>query len=173
MRIPKKKVDPISDRERQLKEEIAALESQIQKLSSNLPQKQTQPRLRSTVIPHEAAHPTRTPGHPEPVFEEVDHERIKSPLDSPPAQGQYNTAGVRKYDLPALFRRIHNFFRGPQPANHKLLTLLATGNVQGLRPLRYEKRIARNRLLAWVIILLVVLWGLLAMSGIVRFISYK
>jgi hypothetical protein len=173
MRIPKKKVDPISDRERQLKEEIAALESQIQKLSSNLSQKQPQPRLRSTVIPHGTAHPTRTPGHPEPVFEAVDHERIKSPVNSQPVPGQYNAAGVRKYDLPALFRRIQNLFRSPQPSNHKLLTLLATGNVQGLRPLRYEKRIARNRLLAWVIILSVVLWGLLAMSGIVRFISYK
>jgi hypothetical protein len=59
----------------------------------------------------------------------------------------FNDLGVRKYDLPALFTRIRNQFRGPSTTNPKLVSYLAAGGVQGLRPLRYEKRIARNRFL--------------------------
>jgi hypothetical protein len=38
---------------------------------------------------------------------------------------------------------------------------LAAGGVHGLRPLRYEKRVARNRFIALVIVIVVVLLGLL------------
>ena len=37
---------------------------------------------------------------------------------------------------------------------------LAAGSIQGLRPLRYEKRVARNRFLALLALLILVLWGL-------------
>jgi hypothetical protein len=37
---------------------------------------------------------------------------------------------------------------------------LAAGSIQGLRPLRYERRVARNRFLAFLALLLLVLWGL-------------
>jgi len=36
---------------------------------------------------------------------------------------------------------------------------LAAGGVHGLRPLRYEKRVARNRFIAFVIVLFVILFG--------------
>ena len=70
--------------------------------------------------------------------------------------------GVRKYDLPALMRRLRNHFRGPSTTNPKLVSYLAAGGIQGLRPLRYEKRVARNRFIALVAILFVILLGLIA-----------
>jgi hypothetical protein len=39
---------------------------------------------------------------------------------------------------------------------------LSAGSVQGLRPLRYEKRVARNRTVFLIIILLAMLWGVSA-----------
>lgn len=165
MGILRKKSDPISDRERQLKSEIAALEGQIQKLTSALDRQQNQPRWRSTALPHSPVEPPATAARPaDPVFEEIDHRRLKSPNPESSTLGHYNEAGLRKYDLVAAWHRFRDFLRGPQPSNHKLLTLLAAGNVQGLRPLRYEKRIARNRLIFWVIVLLFLLWVLLSMA---------
>jgi hypothetical protein len=38
--------------------------------------------------------------------------------------------------------------------------MLAAGSIQGLRTLRYERRVARNRFIALSIILLLILWGL-------------
>ena len=68
--------------------------------------------------------------------------------------------GVRKYDLPALFRRLQNHFRGPSTTNPKLVSYLAAGGIQGLRPLRYEKRVARNRFIVFVVFLFLALLGL-------------
>ena len=68
---------------------------------------------------------------------------------------------MRKYDLPALLRRIRDHFRGPSTTNPKLVSYLAAGGIQGLRPLRYEKRVARNRFIFFVIILFLLLLGTL------------
>ncbi|HTY88188.1 MAG TPA: hypothetical protein VMB80_12040 [Candidatus Acidoferrum sp.] len=160
----KKKPDPISDRSRALTDQIAALEAEIKKLDAQL-QRAPVPRLRSTAIPHGAT-VTRTPEPPpppapaplhEPVFEEI---RPLSDAEEAAAPDQFNELGVRKYDLPALFNRIRNHFRRPTTSNPRLVTYLAAGGVQGLRPLRYEKRVARNRFIVFVIVLLVVLLGL-------------
>jgi hypothetical protein len=73
----------------------------------------------------------------------------------------FNELGLRKYDLPALFNRIRNHLRGPTTTNPRLVNYLAAGGVHGLRPLRYEKRVARNRFIALVIVITIVLLGLL------------
>ena len=65
--------------------------------------------------------------------------------------------GVRKYDLPALWDRLRNHFRGPTTTNPRLVNYLAAGGVHGLRPMRYEKRVARNRFLALVILLIFII----------------
>ena len=70
---------------------------------------------------------------------------------------------MRKYDLIALVRRIQNHFRGPAAANPRLINYLAAGSIQGLRPLRYEKRVARNRFIALVLFLLAVLLGIISL----------
>lgn len=174
----KKKPDPISDRARALNDEIAALEEQIQQLSEQREPSPPPAKLRSTAIPHgetiqrshepEAPAPKletknakpETPPLHEPIFEEVDQNRLKA-RGEVATPDHYNELGVRKYDLPALLRRIRNHFRGPSTNNPKLVHYLAAGGVQGLRPLRYEKRVARNRFIFFVAILFFALLGVL------------
>ena len=165
----RKKPDPISDRARALNEEIARLESQIQQLDSRLQRDQSQPRLRSTALPQSstvipatpapAAAPT--PAHHEPIFEEVGHELLEGRSEAGNTPGHYNELGVRKYDLLALLRRVRDHFRGPSTTNPRLVSYLAAGGIQGLRPLRYEKRVARNRFIFFVLILFLALLGTL------------
>jgi hypothetical protein len=157
----KKKSDPINDRARALTAEIAALEEQIKRLDSRLQQNHSAPRLRSTAVPRgmtirrtlepePCASPekTETEASGDPIFEKVEQSRLNGggaePLTTP---DHFNELGVRKYDLPALLQRMKNHLRGPTTTNPKLVNYLAAGGVQGLRPLRYEKRVARNRVL--------------------------
>jgi hypothetical protein len=158
-----KPVDPISDRARVLNEQIASLESEIKKLDTQI-QHTTTPRLRSTALPHGATiartrEPSAPPPRPanEPVFEEVKPLRADDETATP---DQFNELGVRKYDLPALLNRLRRQFSRPESGNPRLVTYLAAGGVHGLRPLRYEKRVARNRFILLVIALLVVLLGI-------------
>ena len=72
-----------------------------------------------------------------------------------------NELGVQKYDLPGLISRVRSFFRAPTTSNPKLVSYLAAGGIQGLRPLRYEKRVARNRFIVFVVILFLLLLGML------------
>ncbi len=169
----KKKVDPISDRAKALSEEIAALEAKIQRLDT---QRQQNPSrkvsgLRSTALPdgRTISHsekssalsaPAPASGPAEPIFEEVDQNRLKSSGETTSTPEHYNELGVRKYDLPALLRRVRKQFSGPSATNPKLVNYLAAGGIQGLRPMRYEKRVARNRFLFFVAILLVILLGI-------------
>ena len=162
MAFAKKKVDLISDRSRALNEQIAALESEIQKLDTQL-QRAPAPKFRSTAIPygatvaraHESA-PLPPPQAQEPVFEKVNPLRDTAETATP---DQFNELGIRKYDLPALFNRIRNHFRRPTTSNPRLVAYLAAGGVHGLRPMRYEKRVARNRFIFFAIILFVILFG--------------
>jgi len=159
----KKKPDPISDRSRALNDQIAALEAEIKKLDSQI-QRAPVPRLRSTDIPHGATvpHPHEAPPPPpvhEPVFEEV---KPVSDTEETAAPDQFNELGIRKYDLPGLFARLRNHFRRPTTNNPRLVAYLAAGGVHGLRPMRYEKRVARNRFILLAIVLFVVLLGVLS-----------
>lgn len=169
----KKQPDPISDRARALNDEIAALEAKIRQLDSQIQQAPPPAKLRSTAIPHgetiqrshepepPSARPEpQTPKPQEPIFEEVDKDRLNARGEVATPE-HYNELGVRKYDLPALLRRIRNHFRGPSTNNPKLVHYLAAGGVQGLRPLRYEKRVARNRFIFFVAILFFALLGIL------------
>jgi len=167
-----KKSDPISDRAHALNTEIAALESEIKRLDLQLEQDsrpQENPRLRSTALPHGTA-PHRIPEPAplpasratvhEPVFEHVDQDRLKVRGENVTTPAHYNELGARKYDLPALLQRIRGHFRGPSTTNPKLVNYLAAGGIQGLRPMRYEKRVARNRFIALVVFLFVIMLGI-------------
>jgi hypothetical protein len=165
----RKKPDPISERARALNNEIARLDSQIKELDAHLQRDHSQPRLRSTALPHggTVSHPTPPPAPPpapaqhEPVFEEVGHDLLEGRNEAGTTPEHYNELGVRKYDLPALLRRIRDHFRGPSTTNPKLVSYLAAGGFQGLRPLRYEKRVARNRFILLVVILFLASLGTL------------
>ena len=157
----RKKHDPISERARALNEQIQALESQIQQLSTEAAS--PAPKFRSSTSPRGvvvAALPKPEPA-PQEHFERIDHTPLQSAAP-PPGREHYNELGVRKYDLVAGWQRFKNVFKTPPPSNPKLVNYLAAGSIQGLRPLRYEKRVARNRFIFLVGILLLVLWGILA-----------
>lgn len=167
-----KRPDPITERARALNDEIARLESQIQELDAQLQRDQGQPRLRSTALPHGAtlshAMPpaSQPPLHPlapqEPVFEELGRgDLLDERSEAATTPEHYNELGIRKYDLPALWRRMRDHFRGPSTTNPRLVSYLAAGGIQGLRPLRYEKRVARNRFIFFVVILFLALLGTL------------
>lgn len=168
MASSKKKADPISDRARTLNDQIAALESEIKKLDTQI-QRAPTPKLRSTVLPHGAdvphsaePPPASKPVTHEPVFEKINQEPLQARADSE-SPDHFNELGVRKYDLPALWSRLKNHFHGPTSSNPRLVNYLAHGGVQGLRPMRYEKRVARNRFILLVIVLFLILLGVISM----------
>ncbi|MEI8289685.1 MAG: ABC transporter C-terminal domain-containing protein [Verrucomicrobiota bacterium] len=164
MGLLKKNPDPISDKARALSAEIAALEAEIKKLDSQLA-RPSEPKFRSTTtpaqgaIPRPAAKPAPTPKPSEPVFENIGSTRLTSRSENEVPE-LFNELGIRKYDLPALFNRLRNHLRGPTTSNPRLVNYLAAGGVQGLRPLRYEKRVARNRFIWLVVVVSFVLFGL-------------
>jgi len=164
----KKKADPISDQARALTDQIAALESEIKKLDTQIHRAPT-PKFRSTALPHRAtvARTAEPPPAPkasahEPVFEKINQEPLQA-RGGDESAGRYNELGVRKYDLPALWNRLRNHLRGPTTTNPRLVNYLAAGGVHGLRPMRYEKRVARNRFIALVVILFLVLLGIISL----------
>jgi hypothetical protein len=166
----RKKPDLISDRAQSLNDEIARLDAQIKELGAQLQQGHPQPRWRSTASPrgstvnHPAPAPSAPPtppAHEEPICDEVGQNLLKARGEAATTPEHYNELGVRKYDLAAFVRRIRDHFRGPSTTNPKLVSYLAAGGIQGLRPLRYEKRVARNRFIFFVVILFLALLGTL------------
>jgi hypothetical protein len=87
---------------------------------------------------------------------------VKSQPEAEASPAHFNDLGVRKYDLAGSWRKFKNHFQGPPANNPKLVNYLAAGSIQGLRPMRYEKRVARNRVIALTLILLGLLWGIIA-----------
>jgi len=57
-------------------------------------------------------------------------------------------------------RMSKNFRKPPVSTNPKMVNFLAAGSIQGLRPLRYERRVARNRFLAFTTVIVLILIGL-------------
>lgn len=155
--------ESISERARLLNEQISSLEAEIKKLDSQL-QRAPTPRLRSTAIPHgntvsrKSETPPSKPAPAEPVFEEIKTLKPAAEMEPP---DRFNELGVRKYDLPALFQKLRDQFKRPTSSNPRLVNYLAAGGVHGLRPLRYEKRVARNRFILFTIFLLIILLGTL------------
>ncbi|HKQ36522.1 MAG TPA: hypothetical protein VJ063_00510 [Verrucomicrobiae bacterium] len=187
MGLFKKKADPITERARTLNDQIASLEKEIARLADKLesetpepppaplsppsatPPKsarqvsaETQPgmpRLRSTAFPQSQV-VVHSQGA-EPVFEDVPNNPFKANGEEPEPEPEPDI-GVRKGNVSELWKRLQNQFRSPPASNPKLVSYLAAGSIQGLRPLRYEKRVARNRAIALIVILVLVIWGLLA-----------
>lgn len=149
MALFRKKTDLVSERAQALNERIATLEAQIRKLSDRLDQAPPPP-------------PRETAAAAEPVFEPINQARLQAPLEPTATPEHYNELGLRKFDLAASVARLVNSFRGPATSNPKLVNYLAAGSVQGLRPLRYERRVARNRFIVLAAFFVLLLWGVLA-----------
>lgn len=146
----RKKRDPASEYARTLNAEISSLEEQIKLLSAEI-----QNPGRS-----DSAAPAGPASRPEPVFEPVDRQRLEHPAE-PDSKDNRADLGVRHRELISIWDRLQNYLRRPGTSNPKLVQYLAAGSVQGLRPLRYEKRVARRRLIGTVALLLLALWGVL------------
>ena len=147
----KKQPDPISQRAQHLNTEIARLEAQIKELSRQSPRD-----------PEAKTRPPQT-APSQPVFEDVSNLRTAVTPKPGEEDPHYNELGVRKFDLVGAVERFRRLFSGPPPGNPQLVNFMAAGSIQGLRPLRYEKRKARKRFLT--------LFGLLAAAlyGVVYF----
>ena len=171
-----KKTDPIQSRAHALDAEIATHESKIRKLNAQIEKTApvvpapTTPRLRTSVLPAETDIPHR-PSPPSASAPAVAVSVTKSAIevDLPPTSvasvpveipAHYNSHGVRKFDLLGALQRFRKSLTGPEPSNPKLVTYLAAGNIHGLRPLRYEQRVARNRFIVLCFVLLGILFAI-------------
>ena len=156
----RKKHDPLSERARALEAEIAALQDQIKPAEGGTPSPPS-PRLRSTTLPGGARTEAVPSPTAEPVFESVNQERLKTAsLPTSPASLPHPDLGLRQPGFAAGMQRLKRRFGLTPSSNPKLVKLLNSGQIQGLRPLRYEKRIARNRFILLSLVLLAVLFGL-------------
>jgi hypothetical protein len=163
MPLFRKKADPISIRSKELTSQISALEEEIRRLSTNLDSPQ-----RNSASPkrHLSAPAGNVAPRPDPLrevhFESVQAKKGSAAIEADPSAAHFNDLGVRKYDLVGAMRRARSLFSPVAAENPKLVTYLAAGSVKGLRPLRYEKRIARNRFIFLSLIFVVILWGIAA-----------
>ena len=138
--------DPISDRAHELDQKIASLQDELTQLQTQLTRAKPQPKIESSLTPPSC-----------------ETELNLSPPAGESPEPQYNDMGVRKFDLPAAWRRLTRHLSPRQPDNPKLVSYLAAGNIQGLPSLRHEQRVARNRFIVLTVILLAVLWGVLSL----------
>ncbi len=159
MSLFRKKSDPLSERARALEAEIAALQEQIKQAESDHPLWPGTPKLRSTTLP--SGHKTESASVPAaPVFEDMDQRRLRTAAPFTPPPGPHPELGTRPRDLSSTLQNFKRRFGLTPSSNPKLVKLLDSGQIQGLRPLRYERRVARNRFFLLSALLLAVLYGL-------------
>lgn len=163
MALFQRQADPISERERALAMEMQALEEQIAALSDEAKETEQLPRVRSTVRPRQI--PARNPFSTgqDVVFEPVDNEPITDPEPLDVNSAHYNEQGVKKLDLVRVWKQIQAYLRRSPGAQSKFVNYLAAGSIQGIRPLRYERRIARNRFLVMFGVLVLVMFSIFAL----------
>lgn len=146
----KKPVDPLTARERELEAELKRLKSQVARLAREEP----------TPVPPSREVPPPSTAVPRPFSRSVASGMTSPKESAPTGPAPLNELGSRKYDLLAAWRRIVSQVRGPTANNPRMARMLAAGSIHGLRPLRYERRVARNRFVALFVILVLILWGL-------------
>ncbi|MEC8972485.1 MAG: hypothetical protein VX509_01130 [Verrucomicrobiota bacterium] len=130
--------DPLEGRARELKARLADLESQIHQLN----QAGAEPSDTSPTV-HELK-----PGD-EPLPPRPSHPLSEQPL------------GTSEPENESVWQWLSSRFRKPPvSSNPRMVNFLAAGSIQGLRPLRYERRVARNRFLAFSVLLVLLLVGL-------------
>ena len=136
---------PLDARDKALREEMARLESELHRLANETPK------------------PVRTkaarPSPPKAVNAFAAPLPRASATTAPADAGRFNERGVRKFDLLAFIHNLGENLTGPAGNNPAMAKMLAAGGIHGLRPLRKERRVARNRFLFLFFTLLLILWG--------------
>ncbi len=149
MSLFSKKDDLLSQREKALNAEMARLEQEVQRLARETPKPVPIPRRERD----DAAGAGKEFARPLPA--------AKAPANAAPgAAAHFNDSGVRKFDLMGVWKSLRHHVVGPTGNNPGMVRMLAAGSLHGLRPLRREKRVARNRFIFLFVTLLAILWGL-------------
>lgn len=143
--------NPLTSKSRELEKRVSTLRNELARLQSHLVQLNPSPSV-----------PANTPTHTwndEPILKPAP---VRESAITP--EGHYNELGVRKFDLASVWHKTLGLFRRAEenPADAKLASYLAHGGLPGLRPLRREKRVARNRFIILTLVLVVVLWTALS-----------
>jgi hypothetical protein len=166
MPLFRRRHDPLEARSRELADKVKRLEREVRDVAriqpgSSPPRSVAAPDVpsggdipRPSPVPRGRVAPDRlAPSGPAAVPRVVGGPAPgPDPLVSP--------VGARKFDLPAAWRRWAARFDtrgGASPAASRYMT---SNSIHGLRPLRYEKRVARNRFIGLFILLVLVLTGL-------------
>ena len=154
--------DPVKKRERALKKQLRGIKNQIDALDEESRKTKQLPLVRSTVRPGKSI-PPQNPfsSGQEWTLESEAGESSQARESLEVASPHYNEHGVKKLDAVHLWRRLRNCFRRTPSSRSKFVDYLAAGSIQGIRPLRYERRIARNRFLALFVLLLALLFSIL------------
>lgn len=155
-----RKADPMNARSRELNDEIAALEAQIEKLqdaTGSTDHHEIQTALENT--PDLPPDPVLLPATEFP--EAIPAPAAELERDCP---GLYNDLGVRKFDLYGWWQRLKGHETVPvTTSSEKIVTYLAAGRSHGYTALRKERRVARNRFIILTLVLLAVLWSILSL----------
>jgi len=158
MALFRKNTDLLSERARALEAKIAALQAQIKQAEAGTPLWPGSPKLRSTALPG-GSKVTAVPTSAAPVFEDVDQKRLKAAPAAAPAHA-HPELNPRPRGGAGTLQNLKRHFGLTPTGNPKLVKLLDSGQIRGLRPLRYERRVARNRFFVLSAVLLAVLYGL-------------
>jgi hypothetical protein len=150
MPLFEKKTDPLASRERELNQQLAKLEAELQKLATEAPKP----------VPAKPKEPAPTPPPGSQPFAPPRASASAPATDARGTNSHFNDRGVRKFDLLAAWQGLKNHLSGPGGNNPAMAKMLAAGSIHGLRPLRKERRVARNRFIFLFVTLLAVLWGL-------------
>lgn len=156
MSLFSKKNDLLSQREKALNAEMTRLEQEVLRLATETPKPAPVPR-RDRDREDGAAGGRREFAKPLPATK-------ASPGTAPNGGSHFNDRGVRKFDLLAFWKGLRHHVTGPTGNNPGMVRMLAAGSLHGLRPLRREKRVARNRFIFLFLTLLAILWGLVISS---------
>jgi hypothetical protein len=139
--------DPMSARQAELDREIEAIQRRISDLSARpLPEaRPLPPRPREATLPFGAV-PARSTPAPTPISVVGPRSGASVPAD--------------RFNLVEAWQRWMQRLGGQPRRPSGLVHLMAAGSVHGLRPLRYERKIARRRFVLSLSLLLLLLYGI-------------
>ena len=146
--------DPMASRQEALEREIAQLQRRIADLSTQpLPPLRPASRQPTPVVP----------ATPQATSQPLSARSAPIPAPRPSVgapTGAETGAPPDRYNLVEAWGRLKSRLgaRPRQPSG--LVNLMAAGSVHGLRPLRYERKIARRRFILSLSFLLLVLYGI-------------
>lgn len=156
MSLFRKKQDPLAQRATSLNRRIAELEAEIHRLNRTLTVGSDKPATGGRRTENRPA----APAAEEPVMERMPVRPVEGRGTETPGKEAVDL-GLKRPVWSQWWRRWKARWVDPPPSNAKLVNYLAAGSIQGLRPLRYERRVARNRIVVVCVILGLSLWGLL------------